>query len=314
MANTLARIAVHRMLRQEVFSGTKAKNKTQEDAERHIREISGVVNRAAHAAVMGTSDLLEESKKVPWWNREFFWEGVGLGNGARTAFSLRGRNPDERRVTDTYRVITYTGYGFWNGLARAHHAPEYSFRREDWREVEDFPRNGPLLAGGVAFGLICAKRKFDTEILEKLIVPVYPGWGQGAIHGAGRALSFLYPGDAESIENLVAEHPAHREALLEGVGVALSFTHLDDGARQAKMIGSYSRPENHRAVWRGAVAGYNEVEDQEHLRTDVFPKLDDALRRGIEEFRPIWQTIEPGWHYYDEVTAKVRQFEREFFA
>jgi hypothetical protein len=277
-----------------------------EERARHMRAIVGVVRHGADAAMGTTAEVFAESARVPWTLQDFFWEGVAFGSAADHSFSLRGGNPDQRRHTDLHRLMHYTGYGLWIGMARAYHVPGFAAHPEHWRSVEDFAKYGPLLAGGVSFGVVCASRKFGRRTLPSLALPDLPGWAEAAVHGCGRALWFLYPADVERLERIVDEHPEQREGLLEGIGIANGFTQLHDPAAIDAVIRRFSAW-NRSHVIGGTVVALAETVDEDAVDTHLLPRLTPELQHALHAFRAARARITAADdHYYLAYTAVAR--------
>jgi hypothetical protein len=164
--------------------------------------------------------------ETPWDRRCFFWEGYAFALAGSHACRFARGNPDAGRIIGEFRAMHYTGYGFWNGVAMHEHLPRLSLKPERWASVADYEQLSPLLAGGVGFALTGFAGGFGDAVVRKLMAPDHPDWTRAGVHGCGRALWFLYMHNVEGLEAVFAAHPEFREELVEGVGVAIAFTHL----------------------------------------------------------------------------------------
>jgi hypothetical protein len=279
-----------------------------EDAlARHMRGIVDTVRRGADAG-LGTTEQVEAAcSRTPWTLRDFFWEGVAFGTAADHAFSFRRGNPDARRHTSRHRLMHFTGYGLWAGMARVYHLPSLSFREEAWTDVDDFVSYGPLIAGGVSFGIVCASRVFAPGMLDRMGLPDRPGWMEAAIHGCGRALWFLYPHDVPRLEAAVDAWPRCRQGLLEGIGIANGFTQLHDASAIDASISRFSAA-NRAAILGGSIVAMAEAAEPDELDRHLLPHLAPRLRTALEEFRLARARIAaPDAQYYSAYTDTIRQ-------
>lgn len=301
MRNAVLSRGMRWLFRRQRFPGQLG-----DEAACNIKEIVEVVWRGAHSFLNSPDGVSGEAERFPWHRQEFFWEGVALGQAAESAFSLRGGNPDERRTRGDYRAMHYTGYGFWAGLARRYPLPGISLRRADWAAVADFARYGPFMAGGVGFGVVCTEGGFGEKTVARLKLPDYPGWTEAALHGCGRALWFLFTRNMPRLDRIVAAHPRCGEALLEGIGVAIAFTQLQDAELIWHSIQGFA-PQNREAVARGATAAILETQDQEAIRTHLLPSLRPELRQGVEAFRrAVGAIVATPEHYYAAYVRAIR--------
>ena len=273
------------MLLRQRFPG-----QIDEDAVANSHEILDAVQRGAVAFLRTPTDLRRRESDVPWYRRDFFWEGAAFGQAADHAFSRRRGNPDAKRSGDDYRAIHYTGYGLWAGIARVFHLPTISLHREYWTGVSDFDQYGPALAGGMAFGVTCGDLQFNERTIGRLNLPDYPGWIEGAAHGCGRALWFLFMHNSERLEAVVAAHPQHREELLEGLGIAVGFAQLRDGGGIWNSIQAFAPPQR-ESIARGVATAIAEVQDRAAVDRYLFPQLPPCIRDAVVTFRQISETL-----------------------
>jgi hypothetical protein len=250
----------------------------------NARQVLDAFQGGCLAALGAPEAITGAAAAIPWHRREFFWEGVGFGHAALHATSFSRGNPDRRRVTDRYRPMLLTGYGFWEGLARAYALPRLSLDPERWRDLPDFRRSGPFIAGGVGFGVTSGRRAFDDRTLARLEMPDLPGWREAAIHGCGRALWFIYPESPPEIERLLDRYPQHAALLVEGVGMAIGFTQLAAPDWTERTIARFS-PAYRPALTLSAAVPLAESEEQAELRERVHPSLPTDLRRALEACR-----------------------------
>lgn len=273
---------------------------------RHMHGIVDVVRQGAEAGLGTKAEVHAACDYVPWTLKDFFWEGVAFGAAADHAFSFRRGNPDAHRHTGQHRLMHYTGYGLWNGMAGAYHMPLFSLRDEAWKDVEDFVRYGPLIAGGISFGLVCALRRFEPGMFARMKLPDRPGWTEGAIHGCGRALWFLYPSDVPQLEGIAQSHPRYRDGLLEGIGIANGFTQLHDPAAMHATIGRFA-PSHRSSIMGGSIVAMAEAADPESLDRHLVPQLAPQLKAGLEEFRLARARLTaPDELYYTAYTDAIR--------
>jgi hypothetical protein len=277
-----------------------------ESAARNTREVIQSFSEGASCALRRPAEAAAVAETIRWNRREFFWEGVGFGQAVRHSFSFRRGTPDRYTDTKRYRLMYYTGYGFWKGVAAAHHLPSFSLDPRRWENVDDFRRYAPLVAGGISFGLILAKRRFDERVLAKVPSMDLEGWQVGTMHGCGRALWFLHMNDFATLEKVVRAHARHAEELLEGLGIAIAFTQLADAERIMPCIRSF--PADLQApVLRGAGVALAQAEDPELIRKHTAVARVGALKASIESCEAACALAQgEGARWYDVVLHAVR--------
>ncbi len=278
---------------------------------RTMREVVESFSEGASCALRAPDRAESAAQTIAWNRREFFWEGVGFGQAVRHSFSFRSGTPDRfTGATKNYRLMYYTGYGFWKGVASAYHLPSFSIDPRRWEGVADFHRYAPLIAGGISFGLIMAKRRFDERVLAKVPVLNLDSWRVGTLHGCGRALWFLYMNDFKALEAAVRAHPRYAEDLLEGLGIAIAFTQMGEADRIIPCIESL--PEDLRGpVLRGSGVALAQAEDQALVRAGTAAARVGRLKAAIETCEAACEMAKAeGARWYDLVLHAVRRGDR----
>ncbi|MBV8751724.1 MAG: DUF1702 family protein [Hyphomicrobiales bacterium] len=264
------------------------------------------------AALDGTGETVERTlARFPWFRHEFVHEGVATALAGKHCLSLARGNPDYRRLGNHYRRMYYTGYGFWNGLARIYPVPALSLDCRQWSNVSDFAELGPLIPGGMGFVVVGAMAKFDREVRSKLAVPSHPGWESAALHGCGRAIWFLCMHNAAKIAEIVDDHPDIRDHLLAGVGIAIGFTQIYRPENIMRAVDSFG-PIHRDMVMRGAaVALANMPLDN----PAILPRVEAAARGPLW---PVYQRIlvamkaaSPGERWYESFVEQVKRLPTE---
>ncbi len=149
--------------------------------------------RGAACGMDGISSdgLTREHDQTAWQRRIFFREGYAFGNALAHAVTRQSGNPEGRnRATADYRIMQYTGYGFWNGFARSLRLPVVDEQPAAWGDVADYPALRPFLAGGRSFALMVRTRTITPALLQSFEREATPALAKAAWHGCGRALWF----------------------------------------------------------------------------------------------------------------------------
>jgi Protein of unknown function (DUF1702) len=222
--------------------------------------------------------------RFPWHRRTFFWEGVAFGRAAMHAMTFRRGSPDDRRLTAGYRAVHFTGYGLWNGLARAFPLPKISLAPSRWAGVGDFERYLPVLVGGTAFGTAYFRNRYDRGLLGELGIDDRAS-ARAAVHGFGRALWIFHMEDDGRIGRVLDGEDELRDELLEGLGAAVALTYAgapEEIASRLSWFPSRDQPPLLRGVGAGLVTLAGEDADNEArlLETIRQPRLLDAWERA----------------------------------
>jgi hypothetical protein len=279
-----------------------------EDTAERTREILGCFGRGVELALKQSplDRLRNEEERIVLERRFFFWEGYAFGLAGRHSIGGRPANPDAGRVIPHYRAMHYTGYGFWNGLAGLYRLPRFSLRPEDWRNVADFERLSPLIAGGIAFALASTEGALTDRVFERVGFPGNPVWRQGAVHGLGRSLWFLYMGDVERLEREFAARATLRDELCEGVGVAIAFTQLGTPDRILATIDGFGTDSRSRLMVGVAICLYQSVQDEPKLLPTIEGLREPRLRRAYDVCRTVMSSAETGPRWYSECAEGLR--------
>lgn len=277
-----------------------------EASARNTREVIESFSEGASCALRAPARAESAAQTIAWNRREFFWEGVGFGQAVRHSFSLRSGTPDRYTTVKRYRLMYYTGYGFWKGVAAAYHLPSFSIEPRRWQAVDDFRRYAPLIAGGISFGLILSKRRFDERLLAKVPMMDLDSWRVGVLHGCGRALWFLHMNDFVALEKVVRAHARYAEDLLEGLGIAIAFTQMAEAQRIIPCIDAF--PGDLRGpVLRGASVALAQAEDQDVIRPRTAAARVGELKTSIETCEAACaRARDEGARWYDVVLRAVR--------
>jgi Protein of unknown function (DUF1702) len=209
--------------------------------------------RGIGCGVEGVSSdgLQRQQERVEWDRRPFFREGYGFGLCAAEAMT-RGGNPDVRtRGGAAYRMMQYTGYGFWNGFAATLGLRRISEDAAAWADVADYPQLHPFIVGGRSFAGVARAARVTRELLESFEHEATPTLTAAAWHGCGRGLWFRAAAAPDALVGLLTTYPPATTALTLGLGVAMSFTQIASPAAVVRSI--ESMPERfHEHLRRGA--------------------------------------------------------------
>ena len=134
---------------------------------------------------INTDELIQNQENTPWERRIFYREGYAFGSACIQALFFR-KNPDLKNKCPNFRIMHFTGYGFFKGIANLYKIPNISFDPKYWGDTEDFKQLGPFLIGGESF----AKTLYfdwDKQFIQqwedsKISFPFYK---EVAWHGCG---------------------------------------------------------------------------------------------------------------------------------
>ncbi|BBM87373.1 DUF1702 family protein [Candidatus Uabimicrobium amorphum] len=194
--------------------------------------------------------ILANQRQFPWYKQLFYREGYAMGLAFLHVIKLRPGNPDKRHDLPLFRIMHYTGYGFYNGLAKF--SRKVPFVAPYWRDIEDYDEFYPFLIGGETFGKTIARKKWDRKFVEKFDVSHnYSFYREAAWHGCGRSLWFKFNHDITALVKALELYPPATQELLLGVGVAITFTQI---AQPQKVIADILRfpVKYHHALKEGA--------------------------------------------------------------
>src|SRR5262249_28680202 len=109
--------------------------------------------------------LLAQQNAVAWDRRVFFREGYGFGICAGEAMMSGKSNPEKRnRAGSDYRMMHYTGYGFWNGFAQTLGMRGVPEDAAAWADVADYRRLHPFIVGGRSFAHVARTKTITREL------------------------------------------------------------------------------------------------------------------------------------------------------
>jgi hypothetical protein len=191
--------------------------------------IFGVFARGIGCGVEGVSgaDLRTFQDQVEWNRRVFFREGYAFGIGAVEALRRGTTNPEARnRGGSDYRMMHYTGYGFWNGFARTLGLRGLPETAAAWADVADYPRLHPFLVGGRSFAAIARTKTITPALLAGFEREATPSLTEAAWHGCGRGIWFRGAAQPDVLTGFLTLYPPATAAMTLGLGVAMCFTQI----------------------------------------------------------------------------------------
>lgn len=179
---------------------------------------------------VGADELQSQEDAIIWYRRSFFREGYALALAARTAFLNTGSPETRNRARTPFRMMHYTGYGFWNGCAETLPLPRLAESGAMWANVDDYAMFYPFLVGGRSFGRVIRAGAVTVELIRSYEREATPALMEAAWHGLGRGFWFREPGRPEQLLDLLAVYPPARDALLIGLGFAMTYTQISTPA------------------------------------------------------------------------------------
>lgn len=231
-------------------------------------------------------EVLADQARVPWSYRDFYREGYALGLAAIHACRFARGNPDRRHALADFRIMHFTGYGFYVAIAEQYRLPRISLTADRWRGVPDYDRFHPFLTGGYTFGKTAFAPELDARFFRRFEDPApYPAHAQAAWHGCGRALWFRFTHNLPRLIETLEAYPPARRHLTYGLGMAMTFTQIAEPRQVNADIESFP-PEYRELLRRGAgtaLAGM--LKDHPASATEVhrlYPgELGTYLARGM---------------------------------
>lgn len=188
---------------------------------------------------VSTADLLRQQETVSWDRRVFFREGYAFGLSAVEGLRSGATHPEKRnRGGADYRIMHYTGYGFWNGFARTFGLRGVPEDPAVWTDVPDFTRLHPFIVGGRAFALVARSRRMTRDLVASFERERSPSLTEAAWHGCGRGIWFRAAAQPDTLADLLTMYPPATVAMTVGLGVAMAFTQLATPAAVMQSIQS----------------------------------------------------------------------------
>ena len=279
-----------------------------EDSAATTKEVMSAFEAGIHTALQWPRKQPDEAAaRVPWDRRDFFWEGTALGIASLHCMRFSRGNPDHLRLTDIYRQMHYTGYGFWTGLGRVYPLPSLSLDPKQWSEVRDFTKYAPFIAGGIGFALVTTIGAFNDRVLSKLYGPAIQGWEMAGLHGCGRGLWFLYMHNTPRLEEVLNAYPQHTEVLLEGLGIAITYTQLASAEKIIETVNRFS-PAHREVLLRGVGGTLIQMPaDNPDLLGYIDSIAEGPLRLPYEACRQAAQRAATGAEWYTSFIGLIRE-------
>ena len=176
---------------------------------------------------VSAAELRRQQDAVEWDRRVFFREGYGFGLFATHALTGHSSNAERRnRDTSGYRIMHYTGYGFWNGVAATLKLRRIPEDPSAWTDVPDFTRLSPFMVGGRAFGLVARVRTVTPEVLAAFEGESSRPLTEAGWHGCGRGIWFRAAATPHRLLDYLSIYPPASASMTFGLGVAMCFTQI----------------------------------------------------------------------------------------
>src|SRR5438093_786791 len=219
-------------------------------------------------------EFCKRAARIPWHLRAFAHEGHALGVAARLALRLDRSNPVLGFPVAEYTFPRFLGFGFWNGACTRYPAPTLGPNAPCWVGVPDFAKYRPLLHNGYGFSSVLLRGRFDGRARARLLEVESAEEQEAALHGAGRALWFLYMNNCPVLRHVLDETGAIQPALGVGLGFAIGFTLARIPGEIARVLASFPP---HQGNYLRAGVG---IALQVHACND--PEARDAVERLAE--------------------------------
>jgi hypothetical protein len=253
-----------------------------------VRLLDGIVVDFKRGIVCGVMDvaadvLAREEAATGWDRRDFFREGYALGLAALHALTLSRGNPEARNQAPySFRIMHYTGYGFWNAFAKKARLPRIPNQPSSWAGVPDYTHFRPFITGGEAFGRLVLTRKVTPRFLSDFEARDDPVSTLAAWHGCGRALWFRWTGDVGVLMSLLYAYPPATVSLAVGLGMAITFTQIAYPNAVGATIGCFSAGLRRYLATGAGVALAGMVTDNPAERARVFALYGGPLHADFE--------------------------------
>ena len=253
----------------------------------NISIFDGILDDFCHGIGCGlegisSDELSRIEREVVWHRRSFFREGYAF---ALAGLTRRRGNPERRnRGIAPFRMMHYTGYGFWNGcVAGALRVREHA---DVWTGVSDYPRFYPFLVGGRSFGQVVRAKAVTHALIRSFEGEAQPSLTEAAWHGVGRALWFRSASRPDILAEVLGLYPPAAKPMSLGLGFAMTYTQLSSPASVAQSIRSMPLGLRHDLRVGGGVAlaalAFEMPEQEDRVRTlfqsgELGPYLEDAV-------------------------------------
>ena len=236
---------------------------------------------------LSSEDLLRHQEHVSWERRNFFREGYAFGLSARHVIGRHAGNPERwNSERGTYRIMHYTGYGFFNGCAESLGMTRLPEDADSWRDVADYAKFRPFLSGGRSFGRMVRSRVVTRDLLRSFEHEETRLLTEAAWHGCGRAFWFRAPAAPEALCRLLELYPPATDCITWGLGVAMTLTQIanpDAVERSLQSMPERFQPTLMRGSGIALAAMVHENPDQEQRVRSLYagrswyPMLDAAI-------------------------------------
>lgn len=169
----------------------------------------------------------KEQQEVPRDMQIFYREGYAFGLACIHALFFSSKNPDKRNHCAGFRIMHFTGYGFFKGIADLHYLPNISLLKKNWQNVADFNYLSPFLIGGESFAKTLYCKDWNYNFVESWRkTTTYPFYTEAAWHGCGRCLWFNFNQNYKKLIFALQVHSEATQDLCFGLGIAIAFTQI----------------------------------------------------------------------------------------
>ncbi|WP_372367160.1 hypothetical protein [Candidatus Uabimicrobium sp. HlEnr_7] len=257
---------------------------------------------------LDSTSIKKNQQNVPWNWQIFYREGYAFGLASVHALFFSRKNPDIRNNCNGFRIMHYTGYGFYKGIADLFHIKRVSFAKKDWLNTEDYDCFYPFLIGGESFAKTIYCKNWDKNFITywKKDHP-YSFYAETAWHGCGRCLWFNFYQDYNELTKALEIYKEATPHLALGLGAAITFTQITNPQKIVADIKRFPLRLQKDLMKGAGIALAFAIEEDSAFSSEITPLYDGELKLYWQISTQAKNSIKRDENWYENTMCYILQ-------